>query len=416
MNGPQQRFDVVIAGAGMVGATLGVALGSAGLRVAMVDRMTADAMADQRFDGRTSAIAFGSQRAMAQLGVWPHVAANACPIETIRVSDGPSLLHLQFDPADLQRNGAAAQPFGYIVENRFLRAALHNRLAEMANVVRFMPDSVAAVETLPGVTTLSLDGGATLRAALLVVAEGRQSALREKVGIGLRRWAYEQTAIVCTVRHEQPHRNRAQERFLSAGPFAMLPMTDDEQGRHRSSIVWTEKAPLAPLMLGLDDAGFAREIAARFGDHLGAIEPIGGRWSFPLAVQLAERYVGARVALVGDAAHGIHPIAGQGLNLGLRDAAALAEILVDAARLGLDVGAADTLESYASWRRFDILTLAAVTDGLNRLFATDAAPVRLLRDLGLGMVNRAAPLKRVFMRHAMGAMGDLPRLIRGKAL
>ena len=416
MNGSQQRFDVVIAGAGMVGATLGVALGSAGLRVAMVDRMTADAMADQRFDGRTSAIAFGSQRAMAQLGVWRHVAENACPIETIRVSDGPSLLHLQFDPADLQRNAAAAQPFGYIVESRFLRAALHSCLAEMANVVRFMPDSVAAVEALPGVTTLSLESGATLRAALLVVAEGRQSALREKVGIGLRRSAYNQTAIVCTVRHEQPHRNRAQERFLPAGPFAMLPMTDDEHGRHRSSIVWTEKAALAPLMLGLDEAGFAREIANRFGDHLGAIEPIGGRWSFPLAVQLAERYVGARAALVGDAAHGIHPIAGQGLNLGLRDAAALAETLVDAARLGLDVGAADTLESYASWRRFDILTLAAVTDGLNRLFATDVAPVRLLRDLGLGMVNRAAPLKRVFMRHAMGAMGDLPRLIRGEAL
>ncbi len=401
----------------MVGATLAVALGSAGLRVAIVDRMTAAAMTDLRFDGRTSAIAYGSQRAFARLGVWPMVAADACPIETIRVSDGPSPLFLQFDPRDLRRSkDDPAEPFGYIVENRFLRAALHRRLEAMPNVSRFQPDSIAGVETGSGSVELTLASGGSLRASLLAVAEGRQSALRQTLGIGLRRIDYRQTAIVCSVRHELPHRNHAQERFLPAGPFAMLPMTDDEEGHHRSSIVWTEKQALAPLMLQLPPEEFGREIGRRFGDYLGAVLPVGGRWSFPLSLQLAERYAAPRAVLVGDAAHGIHPIAGQGLNLGLRDAAALAEIVVDAARLGLDIGAANVLASYEHWRRFDILTLATVTDALNRLFASEAPPVRLARDLGLGLVNRATPLKRVFMRHAMGALGDLPRLIRGEAL
>ncbi len=413
----EQRYDVVIAGAGLVGATLAVALGSVGLKVAVVDRMTAEAMADLRFDGRTSAIAYGSQRAMVQLGLWSAVERDACPIETIRVSDGPSPLFLQFDPRDLQsRRDDTAEPFGYIVENRFLRSSMHRRLQAMANVARFMPDSIAGTISNAGAVTVTLAGGAAITASLLVVAEGRQSSLREKLGIGLRRFDYKQTAIVCSVRHEHPHRNQAQERFLPAGPFAMLPMTDDEEGHHRSSIVWTEKAGVAPLMLKLAAEDFGREIERRFGDYLGAVLPVGGRWSFPLTLQLAERYTAPRAVLVGDAAHGIHPIAGQGLNLGLRDAAALAETLVDAARLGLDIGAADILSSYARWRRFDIITMASVTDGLNRLFATEAPPVRLLRDAGLGLVNRATPLKRVFMRHAMGALGDLPRLIRGQAL
>jgi 2-octaprenyl-6-methoxyphenol hydroxylase len=417
MEETQQRFDVVIAGAGMVGATLAVALGSAGLRVAVVDRMTVEQMADQRFDGRTSAIAFGSQRAMLQLGLWPLVADDACPIKTIRVSDGPSPLFLQFDPRDLQRDPRQpAEPFGYIVENRFLRRAMHQRLLAMPNVARLLPDSIVETQCDAGSAIVQLSSGQTLRASLLVVAEGRQSSLREKLGIGLHRFDYKQTAIVCSVRHELPHGNAAQERFLPAGPFAMLPMTDDADGHHRSSIVWTEQQAVAPLMLKLDDEAFGVEINRRFGDYLGKVTPVGGRWAFPLALQLAERYAAPRAVLVGDAAHGIHPIAGQGLNLGLRDAAALAEILVDAARLGLDIGAADILSSYARWRRFDILTMATVTDGLNRLFASDAPPIRLLRDAGLGLVNRATPLKRVFMRHAMGALGDLPRLIRGEAL
>lgn len=417
MNQALQRYDVVIAGAGMVGATLAVALGSVGLRVAVVDRMTAEAMADQRFDGRTSAIAFGSQRAMAQLGLWEAIAPDACPIMTIRVSDGPSPLFLQFDPRDLREDPrSSADPFGYIVENRFLRRAMHQRLEQMANVTRLMPDSIGEVRQESGGTTVELVGGGSVRTALLVVAEGRQSSLRQKLGIGLRRFDYRQTAIVCSVQHEHPHDNAAQERFLPAGPFAMLPMKDDEDGNHRSSIVWTERQSLAPMMLQLDAEAFGQEINRRFGDYLGKVTPIGGRWSFPLSLQLAETYTAPRAVLVGDAAHGIHPIAGQGLNLGLRDAAALAEILVDAARLGLDIGAADVLAAYARWRRFDILTLALVTDGLNRLFAVEAPPVRLARDLGLGLVNRTTPLKRVFMRHAMGALGDLPRLIRGQAL
>jgi 2-octaprenyl-6-methoxyphenol hydroxylase len=412
-----QRYDVVIAGAGMVGATLAVALGSAGLRVAIVDRMTAASMTDQSFDGRTSAIAYGSQRAMTQLGLWAGVADKACPIQTIRVSDGASPLFLQFDPRDLHaQREEAADPFGYIVENRFLRASMHARLEGMPNVARLLPDSIVEATTDAGTATVHLASGKTIAASLLVVAEGRQSSLRDKLGIGLRRFDYKQTAIVCSVRHEHPHHNAAQERFLPAGPFAMLPMTDDEEGHHRSSIVWTDKVDVAPLMLKLGAEEFGSEINRRFGDYLGKVLPVGGRWAFPLALQLAENYTAQRAVLVGDAAHGIHPIAGQGLNLGLRDAAALAETIVDAARLGLDIGAADVLSTYARWRRFDILTMAFVTDSLNRLFATDAPPVRIVRDLGLGIVNRAMPVKRIFMRHAMGALGDLPRLIRGQAL
>ena len=228
-------------------------------------------------------------------------------------------------------------------------------------------------------------------------------------------WAYAQTGIVCTVAHEKPHGGVAHEHFLPAGPFAMLPMVDDD-GVHRSSIVWTERRDLAPAMMALDDAAFAAEIERRFGPSLGRLRPIGGRFAYPLTLVHAERYVDHRLALLGDAAHAIHPIAGQGLNLGLRDVAALAEAIVDAQRLGLDIGDGLALERYERWRRFDNLMLMAVTDVLNRLFSNDLAPVRLARDLGLAAVNRLPPLKRLFMRHAMGMVGDLPRLIRGERL
>jgi 2-octaprenyl-6-methoxyphenol hydroxylase len=411
------RCDVIIAGAGLVGSTLGIALAGAGLDVVLVDRMTPDQAAAPGFDGRTTAIAYGSHLAYRRLGVWDELESLACPIDGIRVSDGPSLLHLHFNPADLgpAPDGHIA-PFGYIVENRFLRAALHRRLTALRQARLRAPDSIVAVEQDGGSVRASLAGGDTLAASLLVVAEGRQSSLRDRLGVRLSRFDYGQTAIVCCVSHERPHNNMAQERFLPAGPFAILPMSDDEQGRHRASLVWTERAAVAPALLALDEARFARELARRFGDYLGAVQPIGGRWSFPLSLQHADRYVVGRAALAGDAAHAIHPIAGQGLNLGLRDAAALAEICVDAARLGQDVGAADVLARYQAWRRFDIVTLQLATDVLNRLFSNDVAPLRLARDFGLGAVNRIPPLKRFFMRHAMGVLGDLPRLIRGEAL
>jgi 2-octaprenyl-6-methoxyphenol hydroxylase len=256
-----------------------------------------------------------------------------------------------------------------------------------------------------------LDDGRRIRARLAIAADGRQSPVRRNAGIAVTAWTYDQTAIVCTVAHERPHRGIAQERFLAAGPFAILPLTGD-----RSSLVWTERADLAPDIMALDDEGFHGEMARRFGDYLGALELTGPRWSYPLALSDAARYTDNRLALVGDAAHAMHPIAGQGLNLGLRDVAALSEVLVDGRRLGLDIGGADVLARYARWRRVDSTVLLAVTDVLNRLFSNDIAPLRLARVLGLAAVNQLPPLKRLFMRHAMGTVGDLPRLARGEPL
>jgi 2-octaprenyl-6-methoxyphenol hydroxylase len=230
------------------------------------------------------------------------------------------------------------------------------------------------------------------------------------------RWDYPQCGIVCTVGHEKPHNGVAHEHFLPSGPFALLPMTDGADGGHRSSLVWTERRALVPAMMALSPAGFARELMRRYGDGLGSLRQVGGRWSYPLGLMHAERYVDRRLALIGDAAHVIHPISGQGLNLGLRDVAALAEALMDARRLGRDLGSAEVLARYQRWRRFDNSLLMVVTDGLNRLFSNDLAPLRLARDLGLAAVDRLPPLKRVFMRHAMGLVGDLPRLTRGQAL
>jgi 2-octaprenyl-6-methoxyphenol hydroxylase len=238
--------------------------------------------------------------------------------------------------------------------------------------------------------------------------------MREDAGIGARAWSYHQIAIVLVARHERPHRGVAQEKFLPGGPFAILPMTDSESGEHRSSIVWTEKADIAKRILELDPPRFQAEFARRFGDYLGHVEATGPRWSFPLGLVHAERYVDERMVLVGDAAHGIHPIAGQGYNLGVRDIAALIETLVDAKRLGLDIGSAGTLERYARWRRADNLTMVAATDLLNRLFSNDIKPLRLVRDIGLAAVHRVPPLRRFFVRHAMGMVGDLPKLIRGE--
>jgi 2-octaprenyl-6-methoxyphenol hydroxylase len=255
-----------------------------------------------------------------------------------------------------------------------------------------------------------------VRARLAVAAEGRRSPLREDAGIRVTTWDYPQAGIVCTVAHDKPHRGVAHEHFLPSGPFAMLPMTDAEDGTHRSSLVWTERRELVPAMLALDAAAFGHELERRFGDSLGALREVGGRWSYPLSLMHAARYVDRRLALVGDAAHVIHPIAGQGLNLGLRDVAALAETLVDAHRLGLDLGDGNVLARYQRWRRVDNTVLMVVTDGLNRLFSNDLPPVRLVRDLGLAAVDRMPPLKRLFMRHAMGLVGDLPRLVRGQPL
>jgi 2-octaprenyl-6-methoxyphenol hydroxylase len=401
-----ETHELVIVGGGLVGLTLGIACAEAGLDVAVVDREDPAVTVAESFDGRASAIAFGSRQALAAIGLWEKVAAEAAPILEIRVADDNAPLFLHYDHREV-----GDQPLGWIVENRMLRRALLARVRELPRLRHLAPSTVVDVERSSMGALVRLHDGRALHARLVAAADGKASPLRKAAGIRTIEWSYPQIGIVTTVRHAEPHRGVAVEHFLPAGPFAILPLTGN-----RSSLVWTERAALAPRIMALDESDFASELRRRFGDFLGAVEPVGPRWSYPLAFLHAQRYGAERLALVGDAAHVIHPIAGQGLNLGLRDVAALAEVLVDARRLGLDIGDAMAIERYERWRRIDNWMLSAVTDSLNRLFSNAIPPVKLARDLGLAAVNALPPLKRLFMRHAMGVVGDLPRLVRGEPL
>lgn len=398
--------EVVVVGAGMVGLTLGCALAAAGIEVVVVGDDDPKVVTRTAFDGRVSAIAYASERALEALGLWSDMAGVAEPILEIRVSDADSPFFLHYDHRDV-----GDEPLGYIVENRVIRRALFARAGRLERLRLIAPARVAEVQRGHASVAVTLDGGERLRARLVVAADGRHSRLRRGAGIGVTAWTYPQTSIVCTVAHERPHRGIAHERFLPAGPFAILPM----RGR-RSGIVWTERAHLAPALLALDEPAFGEELALRFGNFLGELKVAGQRWSYRLGLVHAERYVAGRLALVGDAAHAIHPLAGQGFNLGLRDVAVLAEVLIDGRRLGLDLGDPGVLDRYERWRRFDSVVLIAATDGLNRLFSNDVAPVRLARDLGLMVVHRLPPARRFLMRHAMGLIGELPRLLEGRPL
>ncbi|HEX9158703.1 MAG TPA: FAD-dependent monooxygenase [Rhizomicrobium sp.] len=401
--------QVVIAGGGMVGMTLALALARAGLRVLLADLLPAAKVLAAEFDGRVSAISFSSARMLNVLGVWENLRTNAQPIHDILVTDAkagksPSPFSLHFDHTEI------GEPRGYIAENRHIRAALLNVAVATATLEIANPDRVDGFILASGCMEVQLEKLGTVRPVLLVAAEGRDSQSRERAGIGVVSWSYPQRAIVSTVKHARPHNGSAYEHFLPSGPFAILPLTGN-----RSSLVWTEREEIADSLLQWPRADFEAEIGRRFGAHLGTIRCEGPRWSYPLSFHLAREFVRSRFALVGDAAHGIHPIAGQGLNLGFKDVAALSEVLLDAARLGLDFGAADVLRRYERWRRFDSFVLAAATDALNRLFSNDIAPLRFARDLGLGIADAAAPLRRFFMHHAGGAAGRLPRLLRGEA-
>lgn len=405
------RVEVLVIGGGMAGMTLGNALAGAGVETAVVDSSPPDELLESGYDGRASAIAWGSAQVFKGIGLWPLLEPDAGPILDIRVADGtveggPSMLFLHYDHTDI-----GDEPFGYMIENRAIRRALFEKAGTQSTLSVLSPARVAELSRSAGAVLATLEDGRRISARLAVGAEGRGSPTRQSAGIGVSRLDYGQTAIVCTVAHECEHNGVAVEYFLPSGPFAMLPMT-----RRRMNIVWTERSALTPGFMALDEASFLAELRRRFGDWLGDIELTGPRFTYPLSLQHASRYVDRRLALIGDAAHGIHPIAGQGLNLGLRDVAALAEAIIDARRLGLDIGAADVLGRYERWRRFDSVLLAGVTDALNRLFSNDIPPVRLARDVGLAAVNRLPPLKKFLMRHAMGAVGELPRLVKGEAL
>jgi len=408
------RFDVAIIGGGLNGLTQAIALARHGISVVVIDREDPARAVGAGFDGRVSAVALASQRMLAAIGLWQHVSESQ-PMWDIRVSDGDSLLFLHYDHRDL-----GTEPFGYMVENRVMRQAQQAAIATLPNLELVAPMTARdIVYGQPGSglpAELTLANGRRIQARLVIGADGRQSAIRQDAGIATLDWSYHQTGIVCTVQHDLPHEGVAQERFLPAGPFAILPMADDANGKHRSSLVWTEPTERAAAIMALDDAGFEAEMRQRFGSGYGDCAVTGPRWSYPLTFVLAQRYTAHRMALIGDAAHGIHPIAGQGLNLGLRDIAALTEALVDAKRLGLDIGRIDVLDRYERWRRFDNVLLSTTMDVLTRLFSNDITPVRLARDLGLGIVNRISPLKKFFMRHAMGDIGQLPRLLKGEPI
>ena len=402
------RTEIAISGGGFVGLSLGLALAKSGIDVTLAD--TAADLPGPGFDGRVSSIAPDVRRMLETLGVWALIPEFQ-PVRDIvvsggRLSGGASSFLLHFDAED------AGGTLFDIVENRFLLAALRQAAAAQPNLTVLAPARIVTATAGAAGLSAALEDGRSIEARLLAAADGRDSALRGQFGIQIAGWSYPQAGIVCTVAHERGHEGAAQEYFLPAGPFAILPMTGN-----RASLVWTERADLARHYLALDETDFAAELRRRFTDYLGEVEPVGPRWSYPLAAQLARSYIAPRFALAGDAAHVIHPIAGQGLNLGLRDVAALAEAVVDADRLGLDIGSPAPLEAYQRRRRIDATAMAAMTDGLNRLFSNEIEPLKGLRQAGLGLVNAVSPLRRLFARTASGSgLGETPRLLKGEAL
>ncbi|MGH6763387.1 MAG: ubiquinone biosynthesis hydroxylase [Phyllobacterium sp.] len=404
-----ESFDVVVAGAGYVGLATAVALKSSAphFRVAIVDAAPAGVWTK---DQRASAIAAAASQMLEQLGCWQDILPEAQPINEMIITDSRTADPVR--PVFLTFDGEIepGQPFAHMVANKTLNAALR-RKADEIGIVLMEGAAVTGFENMGNTVEIQLAGGKTLQARLLVAADGVRSKLRDMAGIKTVHWDYDQSGIVCTVAHERPHHGCAEEHFLPAGPFAILPLTGN-----RSSLVWTESTRDAERLVNEDEFVFEAELERRFGLKLGELRVEGGRRAFPLGLTLAREFVQPRFALAGDAAHGIHPIAGQGLNLGFKDVAALAEVVVEADRLGLDIGSIGVLERYQTWRRFDTVQMGVTTDVLNRLFSNDFAPVRAIRDIGLGLVDRMPRLKDFFIKQAAGLSGETPRLLKGEAI
>lgn len=401
------RSDVLISGGGLVGQALALALAHHGLSSQIVDPADPVATIAPGFDGRASAIASATWQMFEVLGIADRLAGHGCAIHAIKVSDGLKAGELDFVTSPEDR------ALGTMIENRQLRLALAAGLAEAPLARLFMPSKVVGRDVGPHGVTLTLGDGTTLSAPLLIVAEGRRSPTRDAAGFSIANWSYHHHAMIGAVAHAKPHGCVAHEIFFPSGPFALLPLADDEQGRHRSAFVWTVSEKDGPGFAKLGDRGFTAELEKRAGGMLGAMELVAPRMTYPLGFHHSARIVADRIALVGDAAHGIHPIAGQGLNLGLRDVAALAEVLVDGARLGLDLGDAALLARYQRWRGLDSLMVSLATDSLTRLFGIPGRTASAVRRAGLGAVQRMPMLKRFFMEEARGEAGDLPRLLAG---
>ena len=397
--------DVIVFGGGMVGLALAAALDSSGLSVIVIDPADPAPRLTIAFDGRTSAVSSSSMRMLEAIGVTAHLAAPGCPIRRIAVADG-------LDPGGLQFDADDDEALGWMHENRHVRAALQARAEAGKNIALHWKSQVVSVDRGEFGVTVTLAGGKQAKAPLLVAADGRNSATREQAGIRLARWQYDHHAIVSVLRHQHPHDHVAYEIFYPDGPFALLPMTDDEGG-HRSAIVWSVQEADAPGWMALSDADFAAEAKAAMGGFLGEVSLLTPRSSYPLGFHHSAKITAHRLALAGDAAHAIHPIAGQGLNLGFRDAAALAQVLVEGARLGLDLGDRQLLDRYERWRALDAWSVAVATDSLTRIYGIPGKTASAVRRLGMGLVARIAPLRDQLKNEARGTSGELPLLLRG---
>ncbi|HET9811104.1 MAG TPA: FAD-dependent monooxygenase [Sphingomicrobium sp.] len=400
------RADVIILGGGLVGLALAAALDSSGLSAIVIDPADPDLRLDAAFDGRTSAVSSSSMRMLEATGVAEHFPAPGCPIRKIQVADGLDPGGLAFEPDEDD------EPLGWMHENRHLRAALRTRTESGRQLWLLWKSRIGNVDRGDQGVVVSLGDGRKLCAPILIAADGRNSPMREQAGIRVARWRYDHKAIVSVLRHEHDHDNVAYEIFYPSGPFALLPMTDDDAG-HRSAIVWSVRNDDAPGLLALGDTDFAAEARIAMGGFLGDIALAAPRSTYPLGFHHAAQITAQRLALVGDSAHAIHPIAGQGLNLGFRDSAALAQVLVEGARLGLDLGDRQLLDRYQRWRSLDSLMVAMATDGLTRIYGIPGRTASAVRRFGMGLIDRVSPIKNRLMAEARGTSGDLPLLLRG---